>query len=501
MIVSLVPEQLAVHLPALQVVVPLMAAPLLFLLGHARLVWLLSVLVSWVGLAISIVLLATVFDGSLIQYEFGGWEPPWGISYNVDRLNAFVMLIVSGIAAIVFPYSWTSIQKEIPARLHVLFYTAMLLCLAGLLGMAITGDAFNLFVLLEISSLSTYTLISLGKERRALTSAFQYLVMGTIGATFILIGVGLLYMLTGTLNMADLAERIGNMQSSRTLQAAFAFLVVGIGLKLAMFPLHLWLPNAYAFAPSAVSAFLAATATKVAVYAMLRFLFTVFGAKFTFEAMQVQYLFLPLALTAVLFASVVAIFQHDVKRMLAYSSVAQIGYMMLGISLANASGLTATVLHLFNHALMKGALFLALGAVCLRIGGTVIDNMRGIGKEMPWTMAAFVAGGLSLIGVPLTAGFISKWYLILATLERGWWPVTIAILIGSLLAVIYIWRVVEAAYFKPRPDGAQAVSEAPLSLTIPIWVLVFANIYFGLDTSMTAAVAQSSAATMLGGTP
>lgn len=489
------------HLPVLQVIVPLLSAAICFLLGRGKLPWMFATLVSWVTFAISILIAIQVSDGSTLQYELGGWEPPWGISYNVDQLNALVLVIVSGIAAVVFPYALRSVEREIAPEQHGLFYTAMLLCFAGLLGITITGDAFNVFVLLEISSLSTYTLISLGKDRRALTSSLQYLIMGTIGATFILIGIGLIYALTGTLNMADLAERIPQIESSRTLQAAFAFIVVGFGLKLAMFPLHLWLPNAYAFAPSVVSAFLAATATKVAVYALLRFLFDVYDVSFTYEAMQVQYLLVPLATVAILFASIVAIFQNDVKRMLAYSSVAQIGYMLLGIGLANATGITATLLHLFNHALMKGALFLALGAVCYRVGRTSIQQMAGLGQQMPWTMAAFVVGGLSIIGVPLTAGFISKWYLILGTLENGWWPLTGAILIASLLAVIYIWRVVEVAYFRERPEGAPDVKEAPLSLLLPTWVLAAANIYFGVQTDFTVSFAKGAAASLLGGAP
>ncbi len=488
------------QLPALQVVIPLLIAPVIFLLNHARTAWLAGVAVSWVSLLISILLLMQVLESGPIQYEFGGWEPPWGIAYNVDKLNAFVLLIVSGIAAVIFPFSWQSIQREIPAKLHVLFYTALLLCFAGLLGMTITGDAFNLFVLLEISSLATYTLISLGKDRRSLTAAFQYLVMGTIGSTFILIGVGLLYMLTGTLNMADLAVRLDDLQdSSRTLQAAFAFLVVGIGLKLAMFPLHLWLPGAYSTAPSVVSAFLAATATKVAVYALLRFLFTVFGADFTYDLMHVDYLFVPLAVISILFASLVAVFQSGLKRMLAYSSVAQIGYMLLGIGLANEHGLTATLLHLFNHALMKGALFLAVAMIFFRTGGSSMRYLAGLGQQMPWTMAAFVIGGLSLIGVPLTVGFISKWYLILASIERGWWPITAVILIASLIAVVYVWRVVEMAYFKQRPADLPAVKEAPLGLLIPTWILVLANLWFGINATMTAGIAQSTAKILLGG--
>lgn len=487
------------HLPALQVVLPLLAAPICFMVTNNRLSWVLATLVSWVTFAIAVMLVLQTRDGSILQYAFGGWEPPFGIEYKVDILNAYVLLIVSGIAAVVFPYSWTSIQKEIPETHHRLFLTAMMLCLAGLLGMTITGDAFNLFVLLEISSLSSYTLISLGRDRRALTASFQYLIMGTVGATFILIGVGLLYALTGTLNMADLAVRIADLPESRTLQAAFAFLLVGFGLKLAMFPLHLWLPNAYAFAPSAVSAFIGSTATKVAIYALLRFLFTVFGIKFSFDAMQVHWLLMPLAVISIMFASLVAIFQDGTKRILAYSSVAQIGYILLGISLLNETGLTASLLHLFNHALMKGGLFLAVGAIAYRAGGTRLEHLSGLGKAMPFTMAAFTVGVLSLIGVPLTVGFVSKWYLILATLEKEYWILTIIILISSLLAVVYTWRLIERAYFQPRPQGAPAIKEAPLSLLIPTWILIGANLFFGIHSEHSTELASSAAKLLIGG--
>ena len=487
------------HLPALQVVVPLLAAPICFLIPNNRLSWMFATLVSWLAFVMAILLVMATRDGSELHYAFGGWAPPWGIEYTVDTLNSYVLLIVSGIAAVVFPYSYTSISKEMPESQYRLFFTSMILCLAGLLGMTITGDAFNLFVLLEISSLSSYTLISLGRDRRALTASFQYLIMGTIGATFILIGVGLLYALTGTLNMADLAVRLSSVGESRTLQAAFAFILVGFGLKLAMFPLHLWLPNAYAFAPSAVSAFIGSTATKVAIYALLRFLFTIFGVKFSFEAMHVHWLMMPLALISIVFASLVAVFQDGIKKVLAYSSVAQIGYMLLGISLFSVTGLTATLLHLFNHALMKGGLFLSLGAIAYSIGSTRIDDIKGLGKAMPFTMAAFVVGSLSLIGVPLTVGFISKWYLILASLEKGYWPLTIIILISSLIAVIYIWRIIEKAYFHPRPEGSVVVHEAPLSLLIPTWILISANLYFGIQTQLSIELATNAAKLLMGG--
>ncbi len=487
---------MTVHLPILQVIIPLLAAPVCALLRRGA--WACALVVSWGAFLMSGLLLHRVWNTGPLSYALGNWPAPWGIEYRVDTINAFVLLIVAGVGALVMSFARASVEQEIPEDKHALFYTAYLLALAGLLGITITGDAFNVFVFLEISSLSSYALIAMGRDRRALTAAYQYLIMGTIGATFILIGIGLLYAMTGTLNMADLAQRIPELSNVRTVRAAFGFLTVGISLKLALFPLHLWLPNAYAYAPSVITAFLAATATKVAVYLLLRFFFTIFGAEFAFSAMSLDWVLLPLALVAIFSASTVAIFQENVKRMLAYSSVAQIGYMILGISLVSVTGLTAGIIHLFNHALMKAALFLALGCVIYRIGSVELRHMAGLGKLMPWTMAAFVAGGLSPIGVPLTAGFISKWYLILGAMEKGWWPVAVLVLMTSLLALIYIWRVVETAYFKPVPEGREAVIEAPLSLLIPVWVLVAANFYFGIDTELTTGVARRAAENLLG---
>ena len=487
------------HLPALQVIIPLVSAPLCALLPAGRAVWLAAMAASWLALLMAALLLDQVLTHGPISYLMGSWPVPWGIEYRVDALNAYMLLIVAGIGAIVMTFGRVIVERRIrlPENKQPWFYTAYMLCLTGLLGITITGDAFNVFVFLEISSLSSYVLISIGRDRRALTAAYQYLVMGTIGATFILIGIGLLYVMTGTLNMGDLAARIPAVADTRTVRAAFAFLTIGVSLKLALFPLHLWLPNAYAYAPSVVTAFLAATATKVAIYVLLRFFFTIFGAKFSFEAMQLDKVLLPLALVGIFSASVVAIFQTNVKRMLAYSSVAQIGYMILGISLVSVTGLTAGISHLFNHALMKGALFMALGCVSFRVGAAKLERMAGVGRAMPWTMGAFVIGGLSLIGVPLTAGFVSKWYLIVGALEKGWWPVAVLVLVTSLLAVIYIWRVVEVAYFKPAPEG-QVVREAPLALLVPTWALALANLYFGLDTSLNAGVARLAAQGLLG---
>ena len=487
------------QLPALQIVIPLFAAPLCLLAGRTGLAWIIALAASSATTVTAVALAYLTYHNGVISYQMGGWAPPWGIEYVVDTANAFILLLVSSIATIVLIYSPASVAKEIrPGRGH-LYYCMYVLCLTGLLGIAITGDAFNVFVFLEISSLSSYALIAMGRQRKALTAAFQYLVMGTIGATFFLIGVGLLYMMTGTLNMADLQTRIPGIQDSRPVLAAFAFITVGLALKAALFPMHLWLPNAYAFAPSGVSAFMAATATKVSLYVLLRFTFTVFGAKYAFGNLPLHWMLLVPAVLAMFAGSFSAIFQRDIKRMLAYSSVAQIGYITLAISLASSAGVTAALIHIFNHGLMKAALFCAMGCIFYRISSTRIDAMTGLGRQMPWTMTAIVAGGLSLLGVPLTAGFISKWYLVQAAMQSDLWWLVILIALSSMLALVYVWRLVEALYFKEPVPGTEAVTEAPLSMLLPTLLLAGANIYFGVDTRVPVAIAENAAELLLRG--
>lgn len=489
------------HLPVLQVVIPLLGGVLAALLRRGSLAFALTLAVSWIMPVISGLMLYQVIEGGPISYALGSWPPPWGIEYRVDLLNGFVLMLVSTIGAVTVPFAARSVALEIDARQQAWFYCMYLMCLTGLLGVTITGDAFNAFVFLEISSLSTYVLIALGRNRRALVAAFRYLIMGTIGATFYVIGVGFLYLLTGSLNMVDIAARlaVAPPEQARAMVAGLAFLTVGISLKLALFPLHSWLPGAYAYAPSWATVFLSATATKVAIYLLIRFLFSVFGVALDFRDLPIPEIFLVLSIAAMFIASIIAIYQSDLKRMLAYSSLAQIGYIMLGIGIANHAALTGSLVHLVNHAAMKAALFLAVGAIFYRVGSVRLDDLAGIGRKMPWTTSAALIAGLGLIGTPGTAGFISKWYLAVGALERGWWPLVFLLVASSLVSVVYVGRVIEVACFRPTADRLAEAKDPPLSMLLPLLVLAAATVYFGIDTRWSVGIAADAAAYLLGG--
>jgi len=485
------------HLPIIQVVIPMMGAAIVAMTRNGRIAWLLALIVSFIMPVVAILLLHQVFIHGVVSYELGGWAPPHGIEYRVDVANAFVLVIVSLMAAVTLPYARRVVALEIAPHNHSWFYTMYLLCLCGLLGIAVTGDAFNAFVFLEVSSLSTYAMIAMGRDRRALIASYQYLIMGTIGATLYVIGVGILYVMTGTLNFADLAHRLQTVDSLRPVLAALSFITVGLSLKIALFPLHKWLPNAYAYAPTMATVFLASTATKVAVYLLVRFIYTVYGPSVELEGYSTIVVFAGLSIAAMFIASFVACAQRNIERMLAFSSVAQIGYITLGVSFGMKTGLTGGLVHLVNHAFMKGALFMCTGAIMYGIGSVKLDDMAGIGRKMPITMALFAAAGLSLIGVPGTVGFVSKWYLALAAFEAGQAWIAFAIMASSLIAVIYIGRVIEAAYFREPTGKALMAKDPPLSMMIPTLILIIACYFFGINAELTAETAARAADALL----
>jgi multicomponent Na+:H+ antiporter subunit D len=491
---------LAQHLPTLQVVVPMLVAPLVVLLRPRGLAWAACTAASLLAFAIAAQLAWVVLDGGPASYLMGSWPAPYGIELKVDALSALLLLIVTGAASLALVGGRESLDRQIETGRQPYFYAAWLLALAGLSGIVVAADAFNIFVFMEISSLASYVLIAGGPDRRALPSVFKYLIMGTIGATFYLIGVGLIYMMTGTLNLADMELRIHEVADQRPILAAAGFITVGLALKAAIFPLHVWLPNAYTFAPHMVTAFLAACSTKVSLYVLLRFDFFVFQGNLAGHALQFAVYLMPLAILGILVGSAVAMFETNVKRLLAFSSVAQIGYMMLGASLVTVAGLTAGIVHIFNHALAKGALFLAVASMATFAAGLRLDDLRGIARSMPWTFGAFVVAGLSLIGIPGTAGFISKWYLISAAMELGaaGLPLVAIILVSSLMAVVYIWRIVEAAWFgnDAAGSGAPRAAVSP-ALVAVMWLAAGANVFFGLFPGLPLTLSGDAATELL----
>lgn len=498
---------LDMHAAPLVVVLPLLVAAMMALLPKVRrLAWIIAVIVAIIMTVSAFIVLQTQADLGGFIYSMGGWNPPHGISLKIDALNAPILLLIAAMAVFALVYSDPAAEAEIQDKKRAPFFAAFLLSMAGLCGMVVTGDAFNVFVFLEVSSISTYTLVAMGanRDRRALSAAFNYLILGSIGATFFVIGVGFLYAETGTLNMEDMRGILANLDGgSRVAQVAFGFIVVGLGLKLAMFPLHTWLPGAYAYSPTMVTAFLSSTATKAALYLLYRFSFNVFDPSFDYVAVVLTYIVTGLAVTGMIFCSLQAFFQTDARRTLAFSSVAQVGYMLLGIGLISVAGLAGSYLHLINHAVVKGGLFLALGAMWYRFGITRIEDMAGLAKTMPITTAAFTILAFSLIGVPFTAGFVSKVALAEAAADQGWWWAVAIIMITSIIALFYMGRMMMIAYFRDppascvRPDGTIQRREAPIMMLIPMAGLALMSLAIGIRGNVFLTDISENAARVL----
>jgi multicomponent Na+:H+ antiporter subunit D len=483
------------HLPALLVVVPMAVAPLIAVLpSRSRLGYALATLTAGLTFVIAVLLANHVASQGSMAYEMG-WPVPFGIGLLVTPFSAVMALIISGGSFVALLWGAKSLESEMGREHHALFLSCWLLASSGLLGIVVTADAFNAFVFMEISSLASYVLVAAGPKRQSLTASFKYLVTGSLGATFYLIGVGYLYMMTGTLNFDDLAIRLSEVSETTPVLIASGFIILGLALKAAIFPMHAWLPNAYQFAPTPVTVFLAACSTKVAIYLLIKFDFAVLQPNLHDHAAFFSAVLMPLAVLAFLVGSTLAIFSKDLKRMLAYSSVAQMGYILLASSLVSTAGLTAAIVHVFNHALMKSALFMAVGCLVWRFGSSNLNDLAGTAKKMPLTMAGFVLAGFSLIGVPLTAGFISKVMLIQALLELGTLGIVLLgfVLLSSLMAVVYIWRVVEVTYFGKLSEkhAATTPQEAPLPMILILWALVLANLYFGIDPSLPMGLAEA----------
>lgn len=474
--------------------VPLLTAFLVNLLGRRSRRWVAPLVLG--SLAFSTVasffVLVRVLREGTLHYVVGGWRAPYGIELVVDPLGALMLLLICAVALTASFSALPSVERELPGR-EYLFFTMYLILIAGLTGLALTGDAFNLYVLLEITSITTYGLIGMGPGRAPLAS-FNYIIMGSIGACFYLLGVGYLYLLTGSLNMADIARILTGLHETAALATAFAFIMVGLWIKMGFFPLHGWLPNAYSLAPTGAGLMIAPLMTKVTVFLMIRVMFSIFSPQYAFfQHAGVQPLIVWAAALAIVCASALALAQRDLKRMLTYIIVAEVGYMVGGVWLANAQGMTGAILHIVNDALMTLCLFLAAAAIVHRTGSLEFDRLQGLYRKMPVTMAAFTVGAFSMIGVPPTCGFFSKWYLIQGGVEAGQWGYVAALIFSSLVNAVLFFRIIEIAYFRsggaedghgPAEDQRQGIlaQEAPMQLLQPLVLAALALILVGLGT-------------------
>jgi multicomponent Na+:H+ antiporter subunit D len=419
-------------------------------------------------------------------YRLGGWAPPWGIGYYVDHLNGLVLVVVSVVALLNLIASRKNVDQEFPEKAAP-FYTLYVLFVVGLLGIVATGDAFNLYVLLEIASISGYALIAMGEDRAPLAS-LNYVYMGTIGACLYLLGVGYLYIVTGSLNMVDVAAILPSLYQSKAVLAAFVICMVGVWLKMAFFPLHAWLPNAYTYAPAAAAGLIAPLMTKVMVYVMIRFILTVFTPDYVFGALFLKDIVVWLAVVAIVVGAMFALAQRDLKRMLSYVIVAEVGYMVGGAWLGNRAGMTGAILHILNDALMTLGVFLVAGNIVYRVRGYAFDDLKGLFRKMPITMGAFVVCALSLIGVPPTCGFFSKWYLISGALQAEHYGFVAALLFSSLVCVVLFFRVIEIGYYEPFHDhhghepNPEERNEAPLTMLVPLLILAGGLVAIGICT-------------------
>jgi len=443
-------------------------------------------------------LLQVLATGAPIHYHVGGWPAPIGIELVIDHLNGFVLCLVSGIALLTAVYSLKTVPVEIPVRRGnekvpqrlPNYYTLYALLITGLQGMTATGDAFNLYVLLEISALSSYALLALGGGR-SYYATFKYIILGTVGACFYLLGIGYLYIKTGTLNMADLARLLHEpaLMQSVSIKVAFLFVIVGLFIKMALFPAHGWLPNAYSRCAPTTSCLIAPLMTKVSVYIMVRLMFSVFSSDYIFSLLHWQREIVPLATAAIFFGSISALAQKDLRRMLTYIIVAEVGYMVGGIWLANSNGFTGASYHILADAAMTSCLFMAVGSIIYKTGDSSFAAMEWIFRRMTVTSAVFVVGAFAMIGIPPTCGFFSKWFLLKGAIQAGQWPYMAGLLFSSLVNAIIFFRLIEIGYFggKPQQGGhfhapAVQVAEAPLTMLVPMLLTAASLIVIGIYT-------------------
>lgn len=487
------------HFPVLLVVLYLGSAFLLPLLGRIKkfpLDWF-AVGVAALGLTLSGLTAWNLVVNGPFSYFPGLHSVISGIEITVDWLTVYMHLTINLIAMIIFLYCRADLAREISDGSKAWYYALFSLLLAAMNGLAMSFDLFNIFVFTEIGTLTACALVAIKPNKLCVEAALKYLILSTLGSGMVLLGISLIYMVTGHLNIGGIAEALPGAYDLYpwNVLIALALFIVGFGIKSALFPLHIWLPDAHSSAPTPSSAILSGLVIKIFIIVIGRIIFQVFGIEL-FKVIPIPEVLLLLATFGIFAGSLMAISQTDIKRMLAYSSVAQVCYIFMGIALVTRTGVTGGLLHVFNHAVMKSLLFLAAGAIIYKTGIRKIEDLAGMGFRMPLTMAVFSVGALSMVGIPGFSGFISKYYLAFGALDAGKPFYVAVILISSLLNAIYYLPIVVRAFFG-QGERKFSWDGLPWQMVTPMLVLAGINLYFGLLPGGLMYFVELAAATWL----
>ncbi len=424
-------------------------------------------------LALSLFSLWAVRQKGLIIYSIGGWKPPLGINFCLDGLAVFMLVTVNLIAFLVALYAINYMEKFTSKWK---FYTLFLLMLAGLNGVIITGDMFNLFVYLEIASVASYALVAFGTEKHELEAAFKYAVMSTVGSLFILMGIVFLYSYTSTLNMADMAQVLSGKEPSNIISMVTVLFIMGFGLKAALVPFHAWLPDAHPSAPAPISAMLSGVLIKsLGIYALCRIFYNIIGVSPVLSS-----ILLVLGALSMLIGVFLAIGQWDLKRLLAYHSISQIGYVILGIGLGTPLGIIGGLFHLFNHSVFKSLLFLNSGSLEYATGTRDLNKMGGLMERMPTTGRTTLVASMSIAGVPPFNGFWSKLIIIIAAVQAGRFGYAFCAVLASILTLASFMKVMKYGFFGRLKESLSKVKEVPVYMRISMNALAIICIVGGL---------------------
>jgi multicomponent Na+:H+ antiporter subunit D len=456
------------QLPILLFLVPFVTAVAMPILCAKRPSWCQPLAIGAVSIMVilAVINLRVVLTEGSIEYAFGGWTAPVGIAWLDDPLAAIMALTMSVVSLLSLVYGRVVVPPKLGKR--VPYYALILLFISALIGIVFAADLFNVFVFLEVAALTGYALVGAGGGK-ALVYAFRYLLLGSLGATLYLLGVSYLYAATGTLNMADLATRLPELITSTAVVGGLIFVFLGLSIKMALIPLHGWLPGAYANAPSAVAPLLASTVTKVALVAWVRIEYSLIAPGVEVSHVAVLVLLEDIGVLAALIGGALALVQTDIKRMFAYGGISHIGLILVGVSLGNSTALAGGLFYLINDALMQATLFMIAGAALYYHGANSLDDLKDVSNRSPWLTGALVVVAVSMVGLPPTGGFFGKWNIVLGALEAQHYLAVFAVLGSTLLTLGYFLRLFSCWFHQPVTiETEQTQIAVPLRVTLGI---------------------------------